>query len=61
MNPVAPICKNCKFLWPAGTSEFECRRFPPSVNPNLHAPGWFPAVYATWWCGEYQQKKEGRS
>lgn len=59
MKIVVPTCENCKHAVPTGPQRIECRRFPPLVNPNFNAPGSFPLVYASWWCSEYQQKKDG--
>lgn len=59
MSVVVPTCENCKHSVPAVAQRIECRRFPPATNPNFSAPGSFPLVYGSWWCGEYQQKKDG--
>lgn len=59
MKIEVPICENCKFSWPIGSTGFECRRFPPNANANYRGKGFFPEVTENTWCGEHQRKKEG--
>jgi len=58
MKVILPFCDTCKFSVGIGQDKFECRRYPPSVNPDYRGKGFFPEVSPATWCGEYQRNKE---
>ena len=53
----APSCRDCRFLSGLRQST-QCRRYPPVVD--FRAPGNFPVVKPTWWCGEYKSIPEAK-
>jgi hypothetical protein len=50
-------CRHSRKFNTALKELLECRRFPPTVNPNYVALGSFPIVDLNTWCGEFTPKK----
>lgn len=54
-------CATCKFWVKTGPEPVSsgdkllCRRFPPSMDHKVGV-SLFPAVYASYWCGEHQER-----
>lgn len=62
MKSHVKVCKQCKHSFKIydNKDQYECRRYPPQVNPNFNAAGAFPQVNYYDWCGEFvmNQKME---
>ena len=61
MSEVTTVeCFGCKFFRKsliAGDNDGECRRYPPTANPDTESVI-FPQVYPYDWCGEFKPKEE---
>lgn len=56
-----PKCEGCRFYKPReGRNGGDCRRYPPIANLEAKNSDPFPVVYATDWCGEYQEREVAR-
>ncbi len=55
-------CGNCRFVVATESGSFFCRRLPPTVDQKSggSAPGNYPRVGSNWWCGEFEEKAEGK-
>jgi hypothetical protein len=54
-------CRTCKFFEVAHDEDYDgvCCRYPPRRYDSVEFPeSGFPVTCRTWWCGEWQERKE---